>query len=95
MGQNIAGEYQLKVTGTNYLLEKFPEERLVSTTSTMDISQEGETITIEMGGIAGAMEPATFEGRVGNQLFTAIWWQLANPNQVKVINGEVLENGDV
>lgn len=91
--QNIAGVYQVTVTGSNYYLDIAPAKRRISAMTTMKISQTGEKITVEFGTFAGAMASTIFKGKVGNNLMAAVWWHRGSPYETKALWGEVSRDG--
>ncbi|MDA0745915.1 MAG: hypothetical protein O2954_05310 [bacterium] len=94
--QTIAGEYQVTVSGTNHYLDITPAKQPISATTTMQIEQEGEKVRVTMGSFASAFAATQFQGKVGNGLMSAVWWDQGHgitPDVTKVLWGEVAEDG--
>ncbi len=91
--QNIAGDYQVTVKGTNCYLDITPAERRISDRTTMKITQAAEKITVTFGTFASAMATTAFKGKVGNHLMCAVWWYQGSPDETKVLWGEVSRDG--
>jgi hypothetical protein len=92
--QNIAGSYDVQVRGTTVYTDRSPVQESISDETTMEITQDGDRITIEFGSFAGAMSRTRFEGTVGNDRFTAIWWTSSREDEANVIWGRV-SNGQL
>ena len=87
--QNIAGDYSVKVTGTNVFLDRTPVTRSINDTTTLKVTQNGVKITIEFGTFAGASAATRFKGKVGSKRFSAVWWHQGSAHETKVIWGSV------
>ncbi len=87
--QNIAGSYNVKVSGTNVYLDRTPVAQPINDTTTMKITQNGDKITVDFGTFAGASAATTFKGKVGNKHFSAVWWYKGYAYETKVIWGAV------
>ncbi|MEJ2157259.1 MAG: hypothetical protein P8X96_18160 [Desulfobacteraceae bacterium] len=87
--QNIAGNYSVKLTGTNVYLDRTPVTQPINDTTTMKITQSGDRITVEFGTFASASAATRFKGKVGNKRFAAVWWYQGSADETKVIWGAV------
>ncbi len=87
--QNIAGEYQVTVKGTNVFLDRSPATRSISDTTTLKVSQSGDRVTMEFGSFGGASAATVFKGKVGNKRFAAVWWYQGSDHETKVLWGSV------
>lgn len=87
--QNIAGNYSVKVSGTNVYLDRTPVTQPINDTTTMKVAQNGDKITVDFGTFAGASAATTFKGKVGNKRFSALWWYKGSDHETKVIWGSV------
>ena len=87
--QTIAGEYSVKVTGTNVFLDRTPVTGNINDTTTLKVTQNGDRVTMEFGTFAGASAATRFNGKVGNKRFSAVWWYQGSANETKVIWGSV------
>ena len=90
--QTIAGNYAVTVTGTNNHLDITPATQPISATTTMNITQTGDKINVTFGTFAGAFSATLFKGKVGNNLFSAIWWSQGSPDEANVVWGKVVPN---
>lgn len=90
--QPIAGDYAVTVTGTNHYFDITPATQPISATTTMNITQTGDKINVTFGAFAGAFTATLFKGKVGNNLFSAIWWFQGSPDEAHVIWGKVVPN---
>lgn len=88
--QTIAGDYAVTVTGTNNYFDITPATQPISATTTMNITQTGDKINVTFGAFAGAFTATLFKGKVGNNLFSAIWWFQESPDEAHVIWGKVI-----
>lgn len=87
--QNIAGDYDAQVRGTVVSTDGTPVERSISDRTTIEITQRGDRIRITFGSFAGAMSARRFEGTVGNDRFTAIWWNRGSEDEAVTLWGQV------
>ncbi len=85
--QQITGEYQVEVRGSTYYLDRTPEEKQLRDNTTLIVKQQEDRITIQFKSVASAMSATTFEGRVGNNRFVAVW--TSGAGEVRMITGEV------
>ncbi|OOZ02779.1 hypothetical protein BOW22_09665 [Solemya velum gill symbiont] len=90
--QNLAGEYNIKVTGSNVHLHKSPAQSSVNANTTLKITQNGSRITMTFGGFGGVSAATIFKGDVGNNRFSAVWWYKGYPHETKVVWGTVNGN---
>ncbi len=90
--QNIAGEYEARITGTNHFLDRSPAQQAVSATTSIKVTQSGDQITMEVGGFAGVSAATIFKGKVGNNRFSAVWWYQGSDHETKVVWGTVSGN---
>ncbi len=91
--QDIAGEYQVSIQGTNVFMDRNPAVRNITDNTTMEIEQSGETIILTFGSFAGASAATIFKGKVGNGRLSAVWWYNGAPHETKVIWGRVSGDG--
>ena len=87
--QNIAGNYSVKVSGTNVYLDRTPVTQNINDSTTLKITQNGAEITLDFGTFAGASAATRFKGKVGNKRFAAVWWYQGSAHETKVIWGSV------
>ena len=90
--QNIAGSYAVKVTGTNVYLGRSPVTQSINDTTTLQVTQNGDRITLDFGTFSGASAATRFAGKVGNNRFAAVWWYQGSANETKVIWGTASSN---
>ena len=91
--QDISGEYEVSIRGTNIFLDVDPAQRPISDETTLDIEQTGEKISATFGSFAGASAATLFKGKVGNDRFCAVWWYQGAPHETKLIWGTVSGDG--
>lgn len=87
--QNIAGDYAVQVRGSVVATDRTPATRSIEDETTMEITQRGDRIQVTFGSFAGAMSARRFEGTVGNDRFTAIWWHRGSEDEAVTLWGEV------
>ncbi len=92
MSQNLAGEYNIQVTGSNIQLHKSPAQSSVNANTTLKVEQNGNSITMTFGGFGGVSAATIFKGEVGNNHFSAVWWYKGYPHETKVVWGTVNGN---
>ncbi|MDD4023018.1 MAG: hypothetical protein PHE57_02760 [Synergistales bacterium] len=87
--QDISGTWDVKVHGFNYFTDREPSRMAISETSTtMEIEQEGERVSITLGAFGGVHAATIFKGVVGNDRFVASWWYEGYPYETKVLTGQ-------
>ncbi len=87
--QNVAGQYEVTVSGANYYMDRTPVKANISDTTTMTISQDGHQVTVSFGSFAGSSAATMFKGKVGNNQICAVWWYEGSPHETKVLWGTV------
>lgn len=90
--QNITGSYTVKVSGTNVYLDRNPASQSLNDTTSLQVTQNGDRITMDFGTFSGASAATRFTGKVGNNRFAAVWWYQGSANETKVIWGTVSGN---
>ena len=89
------GNYTVRITGQNTMLTKSHAVRAVNVTTTMNIKQIRDNLTITFGGFAGVSSATVFKGKVGNGKICANWWHGGSPNQMKVLWGDRKKDGTI
>jgi hypothetical protein len=89
------GDYTVHITGQDTMLTKAPAVRQVSDTTTMNIKEIGDNVTITFGSFAGVSSATVFKGMVGNEKICANWWDRGSSHQTKVIWGDRQTDGTI
>lgn len=89
------GDYTVKVTGQNIMMNQKQVVRQVSDTTTMNIKQIRDNVTLTFGTFASASAATVFKGKVGNKKICANWWHRGSSHQTKVLWGDRRSDGTI
>jgi hypothetical protein len=87
------GKYSARITGKNHIMKKGFKTQNVNATTHLDINQNGDNITVTLGGFGGVSSATILKGKVGNGKMTANWWHSGSPHQTKVMFGHRRKDG--
>ncbi|WP_108651075.1 hypothetical protein [Dongshaea marina] len=86
---DISGAYQVKFQGQYIQFQRTPNQQPISGEARLKVTQRNQMITMEFSSIANLSPATRFKGQLGEQHFSALWWYRSNPEETKVVWGQI------